>query len=48
MRKRPVLQMFVVGVIGVAILIPIALVIPWFPPRAQPRPAMSGRSTTSC
>ncbi len=31
MRKRPVLQMVLIGVIGLAILIPIALVIPWFP-----------------
>jgi cytochrome c oxidase subunit 2 len=30
-RKRPVLQMVLIGVIGLAILIPIALVIPWFP-----------------
>jgi cytochrome c oxidase subunit 2 len=31
MRKRPVLQMVVAWAIGVAILLPIALVIPWFP-----------------
>ena len=31
MRNRPLLQMFVIGVIAVAIGIPVALVIPWFP-----------------
>jgi cytochrome c oxidase subunit 2 len=31
MRNRPILQMVVIGVIGVAILIPLALIIPWFP-----------------
>jgi cytochrome c oxidase subunit II len=30
-RKRPLLQMLVMGAIGLAILIPIALLIPWFP-----------------
>jgi cytochrome c oxidase subunit 2 len=30
-RKRPLLQMLVIGVIAVAIGIPIALLIPWFP-----------------
>jgi cytochrome c oxidase subunit 2 len=31
MRKHPILQMVVIGVIAVAIGIPVALVIPWFP-----------------
>ncbi len=31
MRNRPVLQMVAIGVIGVAILIPLALIVPWFP-----------------
>jgi cytochrome c oxidase subunit 2 len=31
MRNRPVVQMLVIGTIGVAIGIPVALVIPWFP-----------------
>jgi cytochrome c oxidase subunit 2 len=31
LRNRPILQMVVVGVIGCAILIPLALVVPWFP-----------------
>jgi cytochrome c oxidase subunit 2 len=35
MRKRPVVQMIVIGVIGLAILLPIALVIPWFPTAAS-------------
>ncbi len=35
MRKHPVLQMVVIGVIGIAILLPIALVIPWFPADAS-------------
>jgi cytochrome c oxidase subunit II len=35
MRKRPFLQMFVVWAIGVAILLPIALVIPWFPDKGS-------------
>jgi len=35
MRKRPIVQMLVIGVIGLAILMPIALVIPWFPASAS-------------
>jgi cytochrome c oxidase subunit 2 len=35
MRKHPLLQMLVIGVIGLAILLPIALVIPWFPANAS-------------
>jgi cytochrome c oxidase subunit 2 len=35
LRKRPVLQMILAGVLGLAILIPIALVIPWFPANAS-------------
>jgi cytochrome c oxidase subunit 2 len=35
MRKNPLLQMIVIGVIGLAILLPIALVIPWFPTSAS-------------
>jgi len=35
MRKRPVLQMVVAWAIGVAILLPIALVIPWFPAKGS-------------
>jgi cytochrome c oxidase subunit 2 len=35
MRKRPIVQMLVIGVIGLAILMPIALVIPWFPTSAS-------------
>ena len=31
MRKHPIAQMVVIIVIGIAILLPIALVIPWFP-----------------
>jgi cytochrome c oxidase subunit 2 len=31
MRRRPLLQMLVIGVIATAIGIPIALIIPWFP-----------------
>ncbi len=31
MRNRPILQMLVFGIIGCAILIPLALIIPWFP-----------------
>jgi cytochrome c oxidase subunit 2 len=31
MRKRPILQMAVIGVVACAIGIPIALAIPWFP-----------------
>jgi cytochrome c oxidase subunit 2 len=34
-RKHPFLQMFVMGMIGVAILLPIALVVPWFPSQAS-------------
>jgi cytochrome c oxidase subunit 2 len=34
-RNRPILQMVVIGVIGCAIGIPIALVIPWFPTDAS-------------
>ena len=35
MRNRPVLQMVVIGVIASAILIPIALIIPWFPAKGS-------------
>src|ERR1700757_437256 len=35
MRNRPLVQMLVLGVIGIAILIPVALVIPWFPSGAS-------------
>jgi cytochrome c oxidase subunit II len=35
MRKRPILQMFIAWAIGVAILLPIALVIPWFPDKGS-------------
>lgn len=35
MRNRPLLQMIVAGVIAVAILIPIALIIPWFPSKGS-------------
>src|SRR5579859_5855151 len=35
MRKRPVLQMSVVWAIGVAILLPIALLIPWWPAKGS-------------
>ena len=36
MRNRPVLQMVVIGLIGLAILLPIAyLVVPWFPNQAS-------------
>ena len=34
MRKHPLLQMLVIGVIAVAIGIPVALIIPWFPSQA--------------
>lgn len=34
-RNRQLVQMIVVGVIGVAILIPVALIIPWFPSKAS-------------
>jgi cytochrome c oxidase subunit 2 len=39
MRKRPFLQMFVVWAIGVAILLPIALVIPWWPAKGSAQAA---------
>ncbi len=35
MRKHPLLQMLVIGVIATAILIPLALIIPWFPADAS-------------
>lgn len=35
MRNRPVVQMLVIGVIGVAIGIPVALLIPWYPTDAS-------------
>ena len=35
MRNRQLVQMIVVGVIAVAILIPVALIIPWFPSKAS-------------
>jgi cytochrome c oxidase subunit 2 len=34
-RKRPAFQMAVMGVIGVAIGIPLALIVPWFPNKAS-------------
>ncbi len=34
-RSRQLVQMIVVGVIAIAILIPIALIIPWFPSKAS-------------
>jgi cytochrome c oxidase subunit II len=34
-RNRPVLQLIVMIVIGVAILIPLALIVPWFPTKAS-------------
>jgi cytochrome c oxidase subunit 2 len=34
-RKRPLMQMLVIGVIATAIGIPIALIIPWFPSKAS-------------
>jgi cytochrome c oxidase subunit II len=34
-RKNPLLQMLVIGVIAVAIGIPVALLIPWFPSQAS-------------
>jgi cytochrome c oxidase subunit II len=34
-RNRPLLQMVVFGVVGCAILIPIAFLIPWFPTEAS-------------
>ena len=39
MRNRPVLQMVVVAVIGIVILIPVALIIPWFPTEASTQAA---------
>ena len=35
MRNRPILQMVVIAVIGSAILIPLALLVPWFPTNAS-------------
>jgi cytochrome c oxidase subunit II len=35
LRNRPILQMVVFGIVGCAILIPIALIIPWFPTEAS-------------
>jgi cytochrome c oxidase subunit 2 len=35
MRKRPIFQMLVIGLIAIAIGIPIALIIPWFPTNAS-------------
>ena len=35
MRKHPLVQMLVIGVIAVAIGIPVALSIPWFPADAS-------------
>jgi cytochrome c oxidase subunit II len=35
LRKRPVLQLIVAVVIGSAILIPLALIVPWFPAKAS-------------
>jgi cytochrome c oxidase subunit 2 len=34
-RNKPLVQMLVMGIIGVAILVPIALSIPWFPTDAS-------------
>jgi cytochrome c oxidase subunit II len=34
-RKRPAFQMAVMGVIGIAIGIPLALIVPWFPGKAS-------------
>src|SRR5205085_8240976 len=34
-RNRPLLQMLVIAVIGIAILIPLALIVPWFPSNAS-------------
>jgi cytochrome c oxidase subunit II len=34
-RNRPLVQMLIVGIVGVAIIIPIALSIPWFPTDAS-------------
>ncbi|MGI8413920.1 MAG: cytochrome c oxidase subunit II [Solirubrobacteraceae bacterium] len=38
-RKNPLLQMLVIGVIGIAIGIPIALLIPWYPTGASKQAA---------
>jgi cytochrome c oxidase subunit II len=35
MRNRPFVQMLVVGVIAVVILVPLALIVPWFPTEAS-------------
>lgn len=35
MRNRPLLQMIVIGAIGCAILIPLSLLVPWFPAKAS-------------
>ncbi|HLY50251.1 MAG TPA: cytochrome c oxidase subunit II [Solirubrobacteraceae bacterium] len=35
MRNRPLVQMIVFGVIGCAILIPLSLIVPWFPTEAS-------------
>jgi cytochrome c oxidase subunit 2 len=35
MRKHPLVQMLVIGLIAVAIGIPVALIIPWFPKNAS-------------
>jgi cytochrome c oxidase subunit II len=35
LRNRPILQMVVFGVIAVAIMIPVALIIPWFPTKGS-------------
>ena len=35
MRNRPVLQMVVIVVIGSAILIPLTLIVPWFPAKGS-------------
>lgn len=35
MRNRPFLQMLVVGGIAIVILIPLALIVPWFPTQAS-------------
>jgi cytochrome c oxidase subunit 2 len=35
LRNRPLLQMLLFGIVGCAVLIPIALLIPWFPTEAS-------------
>ncbi len=35
MRKHPLLQMLLIGVVATAILIPLALIVPWFPTEAS-------------